>query len=166
MGIQNIIKDFQLELAQIAWVVSDIEVSKKFFASTFGISFPPPSVTRLAEFKSTYYGELTSGESLVSQTYNGHAFIELIQPLSGPSVFMDYLKNNPSGGVQHIAYRLPIIGLEGIIKKFAEHGYPVVSRFDTPIADIVFFDTTKQLGVMTEIMGITDEGWKMIEQMK
>jgi len=41
-----------------------------------------------------------------------------------------------------------------------------VSRFDTFIADIVFLDTTTELGVMTEIMGITDEGWQIIEKMK
>lgn len=39
-------------------------------------------------------------------------FIELIQPISGKSIFKDYIDNNPTGGVQHIAYSTPIANLD------------------------------------------------------
>jgi methylmalonyl-CoA/ethylmalonyl-CoA epimerase len=42
----------------------------------------------------------------------------------------------------------------------------VISSFDTPIAKIVFFDTRKEIGVFTEIMGITKEGEKAVQEMK
>jgi hypothetical protein len=38
--------------------------------------------------------------------------------------------------------------------------------FNTPIAKIIFFDTYKDIGVMTEIMGITKEGEEQVQKMK
>jgi methylmalonyl-CoA/ethylmalonyl-CoA epimerase len=99
-------------------------------------------------------------------TYSGGTFIEIIQPISGKSIFKDYIDNNPAGGVQHIAYSTPITNLDNVIAEFANKGFTVVSSFDTPIAKIVFFDTRKEIGVFTEIMGITKEGEKAVEEMK
>lgn len=42
----------------------------------------------------------------------------------------------------------------------------MISSFDTSIAKIVFFDTRKEIGVFTEIMGITKEGEKAVQEMK
>jgi methylmalonyl-CoA/ethylmalonyl-CoA epimerase len=42
----------------------------------------------------------------------------------------------------------------------------VVSSFDTPIAKIIFFDTREEIGIFTEIMGITKNGEKAIQEMK
>jgi methylmalonyl-CoA/ethylmalonyl-CoA epimerase len=156
-----------LEFAQIAWVVKDIHATEKFFTDTMGITtFSKVATSRATDYKGTYYGEPSTAENFFSQAYSGGIFIELIQPLSGNSVFKDYLDKNPAGGVQHFAYRLPIAKLDEVIAAFAEKGFPVVSRFDTSIADIVFFDTYKEIGVMTEIMGITKEGESAIQQMK
>jgi hypothetical protein len=41
------------------------------------------------------FGQVVAGEWLTTQTYNGGAFIELIQPLSGQSMFHDYLIQYP-----------------------------------------------------------------------
>jgi methylmalonyl-CoA/ethylmalonyl-CoA epimerase len=46
--------------------------------------------------------------------YNGSAFIELVQPVSGQSMFQDYLDKNSSGGVQHLAYHLAIDGFDRV----------------------------------------------------
>lgn len=43
---------------------------------------------------------------------------------------------------------------------------PIISEVDHPIARMAFFDTYQTLGVATEIMGITPEGWTAIEQMQ
>jgi len=156
-----------LNIAQIAWVVKDVNASRSFFQDVLGISnFSNVQTIRVKEFDATYYGEPSDAESLVSMAYSGGTFIELIQPLSGNSVFQDYLDKNPAGGIQHIAYSLPIAKLDKVISEFADKGYPIISSFDTPIAKIVFFDTSKEIGVMTEIMGITKEGEEIVEKMK
>lgn len=158
---------FGAEFTQIAWVVKDMNASLKFYREVMGIdSFGEPMIIRVKDYDATYYGKPSDAETLTAMAYSGGTFIELIQPLSGNSVFHDYLEKNPAGGIQHVAYRIPVAKLENVISEFADKGFPVVSRFDTPPAQIVFFDTSKEIGVMTEIMGITKEGEAMVENMK
>ena len=97
---------------------------------------------------------------------NNFVTLELIHPVSGNSIFQDYLDKNPAGGIQHVAYSLPVANLDKVISEFADKGFPVISSFNHLIAKIVFFDTYKEIGVMTEIMGITKEGEEQVQKMK
>ncbi|WP_276501997.1 VOC family protein [Terrimonas pollutisoli] len=121
---------------------------------------------RCAACISTYHEEPCDAESLVSIAYSGGTFIELIQPLSGRSIFQDYLDKNPAGGVHHIAYSIPVANLDKAISGMANKELPVITSVNHPIARIVFFDTSKELGVFTEVMGITEEGEKAVQEMK
>jgi methylmalonyl-CoA/ethylmalonyl-CoA epimerase len=160
-------KTIGLELAQVGWVVRDIEAAVKFFSNAMGITdFPRPEMVRAQDLGLTYYGEVVPAEWLTTQTYNGGAFIELVQPVSGQSMFGDYLDRHPSGGVQHMAYRLPVAGFERLVADLRGQGYAVITEVDHPIARMAFFDTYEVLGVVTEIMGITPEGWAAIGQME
>ena len=156
-----------LNLAQIAWVVKDIKTVKDFFQDVMGISnFSEVETIRVKEFEGTYHRNPSYAESLVSAVYSGGTFVELIQPVSGHSIFQDYLDKNPAGGIQHVAYSIPVAELDKVISEFADKGFPVISTFNHPIAKIVFFDTYKEIGVMTEIMGITKEGEEQVQKMK
>ena len=158
---------FDLQFTQIAWVVKDIKAAKRFFTKAMGVSnFSQPQIMRLKEFEATFYGEPSDAETLVSMAYTGGIFIELIQPFSGLSIFQDYLDKNPEGGVQHIAYSIPVADFDKAITELTEKGYPVIATFNTPIAKIVYLDTSKDIGVITEIMGITEEGETAIQKMK
>jgi glyoxalase/bleomycin resistance protein/dioxygenase superfamily protein len=158
---------FDLQLAQIAWVVKDIRAAEKFFKEAMGITnFSEPGIIRFAEFEGTYYGKPCDGESLVTIAYTGETFIELIQPVSGRSIFQDYLDKNPAGGIQHMAYSLPIASFDQYISGMTNKGFRIVTSVNHPIAKIVFFDTSKDIGVFTEIMGITEEGEKAVQEMK
>ena len=163
----TITKALGLTLTQIAWVVKDIETTLRFFQDVMGINnFSKVDTIRVKEFGATHYGKSSNAESLVSLAYSDGIFIELIQPVSGNSIFQDYIDKNPAGGIQHMAYSIPVDKLNKIISEFSDKGFPVISSFDHPIAKIVFFDTIKEIGVMTEIMGITKEGEKAVQQMK
>src|SRR5215217_7544051 len=117
-----------LRLTQIAWVVKDIEAAERFFKDTLGISgFGKPMTIRAQDFKATYYGKLADAESLVSMAYSGGTLIEIIQPLSGESVFQHYLNNNPSGGLQHIFYSIPVAYFDQVISEFVGKGYQLVA---------------------------------------
>jgi len=156
-----------LELAQIGWVVPDINAAVKFLESALGIAgFPPPQLVRAQDLDMSYYGKVVAAEWLTTQTYNGGTFIELVQPLSGQSMFHDYLAKYPAGGTQHLAFRLPVSNFERITSELRGQGYEVISEVDHPIARMAFFDTYQTLGVATEIMGITPEGWTAIRQMQ
>lgn len=156
----------KLEFAQIGWVVPDIHATVKFLEKSLGVAFPKPERYDAEELNIKYYGKVVPGDGLTTQTYNGGAFIELIQPLSGQSLFHDYLAKYPAGGVQHLAFRLPVNGFDQVIEDITKQGYPVIGEVDHPIAKMKFFDTYKTTGVATEIMGITPEGWKALEQME
>jgi methylmalonyl-CoA/ethylmalonyl-CoA epimerase len=156
-----------LELAQIGWVVPDIHAAVKFLSTALGVAgFPEPENIRAQDLGMTYYSKSVAGEWLTTQTYNGGAFIELIQPMSGQSMFHDYLAQYPKGGTQHIAFRLPVSDFKRVTSDLREQGYAIISEVDHPIARMAFFDTYETLGVATEIMGITPEGWIAIEKMQ
>ncbi len=157
----------QLELAQIGWVVPDIEAAVQFLSGALGIAgFHPPAHMSAEELHMSYYDKVVPGEWLTTQTYNGGTFIELVQPLSGQSMFHDYLAKYPAGGTQHLAFRLPVSEFERVTKELRAQGYVVLSEVDHPIARMAFFDTYATLGVATEITGITPEGFTALEQMK
>jgi methylmalonyl-CoA/ethylmalonyl-CoA epimerase len=156
-----------LELAQIGWVVPDIHATVKFLTNALGIAgFPQPEHFRAQDLGMTYYGQAVAGEWLTTQTYNGGTFIELIQPVSGQSMFHDYLARYPAGGTQHLAFRLPVSDFDRVTGELRDQGYAIISEVDHPIARMAFFDTYQTLGVVTEIMGITPQGWTAIEQMQ
>lgn len=156
-----------LELAQIGWVVPDIYAAVEFLGNTLGIAgFPEPEYVRAQDLNMTYYGEIVAADWLTSQTYNGGTFIELVQPLTGQSMFHDYLTRYPAGGTQHMAFRLPVADFNRITAELQEQGYKMISEVDHPIARMAFFDTYQKIGVVTEIMGITPDGWTAIRQMQ
>ncbi len=155
-----------LEFAQIGWVVPDISATVKFLEKSLGVMFPQPYRYSAEELNIKYYGKVVPSDGLTTQTYSGGSFIELIQPLSGQSVFHDYLAKNPAGGVQHLAFRLPVSGFDQVVNDLIDEGYRLIGEVDHPIARMKFFDTYNTMGVVTEIMGITPEGTKAIEKMK
>jgi len=155
-----------LELAQVCWVVPDINAAVKFLESTLGIAgFHPVQHIRAQDINMSYYDKIVPGEWLTTQTYNG-IFMELVQPLSGQSMFHDYLAQYPAGGIQHHAFRLPVSGFEKKTSELREQGYALMSEVDHPIARMAFFDTYQTLGVATEITGVTPEGWDVLKQME
>jgi hypothetical protein len=153
----------KLEFAQIGWVVPDINATAKFLGRSLGVSFPEPSRYSAEDLNIKYYGKVVPSDGLTTQIYNGGTFIELIQPLSGQSLFHDYLAKNPAGGVQHLAFQLPVSGFDQVVNDLLEQGYSMIGEVDHPIARMKFFDTYKIMGVATEIMGITPEGRKALD---
>ena len=128
-----------LHFAQIAWVVKDIMVTKRFFENVMGISnFSKVVTIRVKEFDATYYGKPSDAASLVSQAYSGGTFIELIQPIAGPSIIQDYIDKNPAGGMQHVAYSIPIANFDKVIFEFENNGFPVISTSIRPLLKLFF----------------------------
>lgn len=156
----------KLEFAQIGWVVPDIKATIRFLENSLRVKFPPPYQYSAVDLQIKYYGKVVPSDGLTTQVHSGGSFIELIQPLSGQSVFHDYLAKNPLGGVQHLAFRLPVGGFEEVVNDIAQQGYDLIGEVDHPIARMKFFDTYETIGVVTEIMGITPDGYKAIESMK
>ncbi|MGX5858696.1 hypothetical protein ACWKW6_33905 [Dyadobacter jiangsuensis] len=89
---------------------------QNFSKNSLGIpKFPEPELVRAQDLNMTYHRDVVPAEWLTTQTHNGKAFLELVQPLSGESMFHDYLERYPLGGAQHFAYRLSIDHFEEIV---------------------------------------------------
>ncbi|HEX5154077.1 MAG TPA: VOC family protein [Parafilimonas sp.] len=158
---------FGQAFSQVAWVVQDIKASEKFFREVKGISnFVKLENLRAKDHEGTYYGAPGDFEFHLYMAYSGESMVELIQPVSGQSIFRDYLEKNPGGGLQHIAYMVPVSQLEKAIAEMTGKGYPVITSLNLPIAKVAYFDTTKEIGVVTEIIGVTEAGVEFVQQLK
>lgn len=154
-------------VGQIAWVVPDINLTEKFFREVIGIpNFVKMENLRAEEVEGTYYGERGDYTFHLFMAISGDTLIELIQPVSGSSIFDDYLRKNPAGGVQHIAYVVAESELPTVISQFNDKGYPVIQSLRLPVASVAYFDTYKDIGVATEIIGVTEAGSAFVAQLK
>jgi len=158
---------FGQNFIQVAWVVQDIQTSEKFFREVKGINnFVKLENLRAQDHEGTYYGKPGNFEFHLYMAYSGESLVELIQLVSGQSIFRDYLEKNSGGGLQHIAYMVPVDQLEKAIAEMTGKGYAVITSLNLPIAKVAFFDTTKEIGVVTEIIGATEAGFEFVQQLK
>ncbi len=152
---------------QIAWVVPDIKAAEKFFREVIGVpEFVKMENLRADELEGIAYGEQANFVFHLYMAYSGGSMIELIQPVTGKSVFQDYLDKHPKGGVQHIAFTVPKAELDECVSGLTDKGYPAILNLTLPVASVAFFDTTNEIGVFTEIIGLTEAGVEFVEQLK
>jgi len=152
---------------QVAWVVKDIAATERFFRETMGVPrFLKMENLRAQDLEGTYYGQPGNFEFHLYLTYSGETMLELIQPVSGQSIYTAFLEKNGGNGIQHIAHMVPERELEMATKELADKGYPVVQTLNLPPARVAYFDTSAEIGVMTEIIGLTAAGYQLIEQVK
>jgi methylmalonyl-CoA/ethylmalonyl-CoA epimerase len=118
------------------------------------------------ELEGTYYGKPGNYVFHLYMAYSGDTLIEIIQPVSGQSIFQDYLDKHSAGGVQHIAYIVPEAEFDNSILELTKKGYEVVQSLSLPVAKVAFFETTKKIGVVTEIIGLTAAGVDFLKQIK
>jgi hypothetical protein len=135
-----ITKTLDLKLTQIAWVVKDIDTALRFFQDGLGLNFSKVDTIRVKEFGATLLWK-----SHLMPRVSSQWLIQAEPLLNSFSLFREIvysriiLMKNPAGGIQHIAYSIPVDKLNKIISEFSDKGFPVISSFDHPIAKIVFF---------------------------
>jgi len=57
--------------------------------------------------------------------------------------------------------------LQGRVRsEMTGRGYPIITSLNLPIAKVAYFDTTKEIGVVTEIIGATEAGFEFVKQLK
>ena len=158
---------FGSKFGQIAWVVRDIQSAEQFFREVIGIpNFVKMENLHANELEGSYYGKPGDYTFHLYMAYSGDSLLELIQPVSGQSIFQDFLDTHPDGGVQHIAYMVAETDLDKAISELTGKGYPVITTLNLPVARVAFFDTYKEIGVVTELIGITAAGVEFVNHLK
>jgi len=135
----------------IGFVVSDLDKTARLFWEKFGIG---PWV--FMEFgpnveKSTYYGQPCTNLLKIAEAQVGPISLELIQPVSGLSPHMDFLKAKGEG-MQHLGF---MIDSPDEAKKMKDLGYKDICTA-TGIGEIkdgyaAYFDTDKDLPCVIEL---------------
>ncbi|MFJ4652013.1 VOC family protein [Nocardia sp. NPDC088792] len=109
---------------QIAWVVEDIAAAEEFLGTLLGarkwarmpdVHFGPET--------STYRGEPADHTAHVSLSYRGDMQLELIQPVSGVSIYTEFLERS-GPGLHHIC--LEPDDYDAALREAAAQGIDVV----------------------------------------
>jgi hypothetical protein len=61
---------------------------------------------------------------------------------------------------------VPVADIEPAIARLTSKGYPIVLSLRLPVATVAFFDTTKDIGIATEIIGLTAAGDDFVAQLR
>lgn len=91
---------------QIAWVTEDVEATEQFLSANFGVG----AWTRLPDIRfdpehCTLHGEPADFTVHVSLGYAGNLQLEIIQPVSGDSIYTEFLAVSPPG-LHHLCFEV------------------------------------------------------------
>jgi len=152
---------------QVAWVVPDIEAAERFFREALGVpGFAKLENVRAQDTAGSYQGRPGDFVFHLYMAYSNGALLELIQPVSGESIYREFLESHPQGGVQHVAYIVPEAEFADAVSQLTDKGYPVVQALTLPVASVAYFDTSAEIGVATEIIGVTEAGRGFVAQLQ
>ena len=151
---------------QVAWVVRDLAAAEKFFVETMGIRrFMHMDNLAAKDTEGTYMGKPGNWVCNLHIAYAGDTQIELIQPVSGASMFQESLDRH-GDAVQHVAYWLRDSDYDAAAAHLQSSGYPQIQSFRLPILRVGYFDTRRAIGVVTEIVGSTEAGDELRRNLK
>ncbi len=93
---------------QIAWVTADLDATEAALTGLMGVKkwIRMPAV-HFAPDTCTYRGQPADFVANISLSYLGDMQLELIEPVSGESIYSDFLRDNSRGGLHHICVEAP-----------------------------------------------------------
>ncbi len=129
---------------QVAYVVRDLDAAMKRHWEVFGIgpwdiyTFEPGKVRDY-----TYRGKPATHSCLIAVTWSGDTQLEMMQPLTGYSIYDEHLDKHGEG-LHHI--KLFYSDCARAVADFTQRGYPVIQsgRFDDD--EHYYLDTEKDFG--------------------
>lgn len=143
-------------ITQVALVTKDVETSAKRWAALLGVEVPSISTTRPgSEVHMMYEGKPSNSQAKLAFLKAGQVTVELIQPIGPNTAWMKFL-NEHGEGVHHIAFNVQNLARsEGEMKAL---GYDEIhsgrwgADSDSNNGTYVYFDSTKDLGLMIELL--------------
>ncbi|MDR1639865.1 MAG: VOC family protein [Clostridiales bacterium] len=141
-------------VAQVAFIVRDIEATKVKFAEFLGVDAPPTVGGGNYEItKTEVYGQpAPNANALLAFFDAGPGLqIELIQPNTEKSVWREFLDRHGEG-IHHIAFQVK--GMDGKIKDMELAGYPLVQRgkYGDGGGEYAYFDAIDGLKCFVELL--------------
>jgi methylmalonyl-CoA/ethylmalonyl-CoA epimerase len=147
-------KDVFDEVVQIGVIVKDLDNTIKVLTEVFGmgpfrtIDWPPAD---RPDIQKAYYGQPGDFTARMAFTELGSVELELIQPVSGQSIWADFLEEHGEG-IHHI--RFNVSELDPVIQYLATHSIQVAQMGSglRPGTTWANFDTEDEVGFTIEVM--------------
>ena len=138
-------------VAQIGFLVHDIEKSARVFADFLGVEVPKIKLTDEPEKAQTRYkGKPSTARAKLAFFKVGPTIdLELIEPTMEPSTWRDDL-NRKGEGVHHIAF--VIKGMKDKIAKLEKNGMQLLQTGEYTGGRYAYLDATKDLKVILELL--------------
>lgn len=141
-------------IAQIAWVVEDLDASVARYHDRFGVgpwhfyTYGPPLVRR-----ASYRGKPSSYRMRVALAYFGTMRVEFIQSLEGPSIYHEFVERH-GYGVQHLG--VLVDDMTTALKRARDAGYEMIQDGSGFGLDgdghYAYIDTEADFGVVYELI--------------
>jgi methylmalonyl-CoA/ethylmalonyl-CoA epimerase len=150
---------------QIAFVVNNIEAAEQFFTEKLGV----PRFFRFTDVlvhEPLHRGGPGDFHMHLSLGYAGDSQIELIEHLSGRSIYKEFLDKHGQG-LHHLGFIVP--DYQKAVDDFAANGFPVIQSGrigDNPGVRFAYFDTEAAIGSIMEIFQLDDNTRRLFERIK
>ena len=113
-------------VVQVAWVTDDIDTTERLLSEHFGVG----GWTRVSDVEfgpetTTLRGEPVSFTAHISLGYAGELQLELIEPVSGPTIHAEFLREH-GPGLHHVCFEVE--DLDAACRAAEEAGLPVLMR--------------------------------------
>ncbi|GAB4112296.1 MAG: VOC family protein [Candidatus Caldatribacteriota bacterium] len=135
------------EFTQIGLVVKNISKTIEYYEKYLGLE---PFIRPLVSFFNVfYYEERVNSQWILAFSSIGNIEIELIQPLSKPTVYHDFLKEKGEG-IHHIGF--DIQNIEDKINICKKYGITIMQRGEREGGKFVYLDTRALGGFIIELI--------------
>jgi methylmalonyl-CoA/ethylmalonyl-CoA epimerase len=137
------------QVLQVGMVVKDLQKAMERYWNIFGIgpwdiyTFQPPAVTNM-----TLRGKPVVYTMKLAVTQIGNIQWELIEPLTGPSIYKEFLEQKGEG-IHHVA--CDVGEYDQAVATMAKHGIGILMSGSTPADSYAYMDTEEALGTVLEI---------------
>lgn len=145
---QQLIKKLELpSMSQIGIVVKDMGKTIEYYEKVLGLGpFVRPDIIYKEKH---YYGKPVNSEWIMGFCSLGSVELELIQPITGPTIYHDFLKEKGEG-IHHLGF-----DVKDIEKKLAlceEMGIKIIQGGQGATSRFEYLDTKEIGGVIFELI--------------
>jgi catechol 2,3-dioxygenase-like lactoylglutathione lyase family enzyme len=124
------------QLTQICWVTDDLEATSRLLSEQFGVG----ALTRLDDIEFTPETTTLRGEPVgftchIALGYAGDLQLELIQPVSGPTIHAEFLAEH-GPGLHHVCFE--VADMDAALAEAEAAGLPALMRGSMMDGEIEF----------------------------
>ncbi len=134
---------------QIGVIVRDMDEAVKFYESLGIGPFESPKGPAPIFDREVYGKPAPDVKNRISTAQMGAVQLELVQPVSGKSLQMEFLEKHGEG-VNHLAFLVE--DLEGEVAALVQKGLRVISSGKTARSTFAYLDTDKVGGIIFELI--------------